>query len=56
VPDVYAAGDLTPGPQLVTLACAEGVRAALAIHEALVRDELDAGRATRGRPARAVVK
>jgi thioredoxin reductase len=36
VRDVYAAGDITPGPQLAITAAAEGAIAALAIHHALV--------------------
>lgn len=35
VPNVYAAGDITPGVQLVSLASAEGVRAAQEIHRSL---------------------
>ncbi|MFU8803901.1 MAG: NAD(P)/FAD-dependent oxidoreductase [Bradymonadaceae bacterium] len=34
-PHVYAAGDITPGLQLVTLAAAEGLNAARAIHHSL---------------------
>jgi thioredoxin reductase len=38
VPHVYAAGDITPGPQLAIAAAAEGAVAALAIHKSLVPD------------------
>ena len=34
--NVYAAGDITPGPQLAIAAAAEGATAALAIHKSLV--------------------
>jgi thioredoxin reductase len=37
--NVYAAGDITPGPQLAIAAAAEGATAALAIHKSLVPDE-----------------
>jgi thioredoxin reductase len=36
LPNVYAAGDITPGPQVVPRAEAEGVIAAMAIHKSLV--------------------
>jgi thioredoxin reductase len=36
VPNVFAAGDITPGPQLAIAAAAEGATAALAIHKSLV--------------------
>jgi thioredoxin reductase len=36
---VYAAGDLTPGPQLAITAAAEGATAALSIHKSLVPAE-----------------
>lgn len=36
VPDVFAAGDITPGPQLAIAAAAEGATAALAMHKSLV--------------------
>ncbi|TGE27646.1 NAD(P)/FAD-dependent oxidoreductase [Hymenobacter metallicola] len=36
---LYAAGDITPGPQKALLAAAEGMQAAIAIHEALTREE-----------------
>jgi pyruvate/2-oxoglutarate dehydrogenase complex dihydrolipoamide dehydrogenase (E3) component len=36
---VYAAGDITPGPQVVPRAEAEGVIAAMAIHKSLVPAE-----------------
>jgi thioredoxin reductase len=39
VPNVYAAGDITPGPQLAIAAAAEGAVAALAIHKSLVPEE-----------------
>lgn len=39
VPNVYAAGDITPGPQLAITAAAEGATAALAIHKSLVPEE-----------------
>jgi thioredoxin reductase len=39
VEDVYAAGDITPGPQLAVAAAAEGAAAALAIHKSLVPEE-----------------
>jgi len=39
VVNVYAAGDITPGPQLAIAAAAEGATAALAIHKSLVPDE-----------------
>jgi thioredoxin reductase len=35
VANVFAAGDITPGPQLAVVAAAEGATAALAIHKAL---------------------
>ena len=37
--NVFAAGDITPGPQLGIAAAAEGSIAALAIHRSLVPDE-----------------
>jgi len=36
VPHVYAAGDITPGPQLAIAAAADGAVAALSIHKSLV--------------------
>jgi thioredoxin reductase len=36
---VYAAGDITPGPQKALLAAAEGTLAAIAIHETMTREE-----------------
>ncbi len=39
VRNVWAAGDLTPGPQLAISAAAQGAVAALAIHKSLVPDE-----------------
>lgn len=36
VPDVYAAGDCTPGPRIVQVAAAEGARAGLACAQALI--------------------
>jgi thioredoxin reductase len=39
VRNVYAAGDLVPGPQLAIAAAADGAIAALAIHKSLVPDE-----------------
>ncbi len=36
VPDVYAAGDITPGPQLAMRAAAAGAVAAMALHKSLV--------------------
>ena len=36
--NVYAAGDITPGPQLAITAAAEGATAALAMHRTLVPD------------------
>ena len=36
VPHVYAAGDITPGPQLAIAAAAEGAAAALSIHTSLL--------------------
>ena len=39
VVNVYAAGDITPGPQLAIAAAAEGATAALAIHKSLVPEE-----------------
>ena len=38
VQHVYAAGDITPGPQLAIAAAAEGAAAALAMHKSLVPD------------------
>ncbi len=40
VEHVYAAGDITPGPQLAISAAAEGSVAAIAIHRSLVPEEL----------------
>jgi thioredoxin reductase len=37
--NVYAAGDITPGPQLAIMAAAEGTAAALSMHKSLVPDE-----------------
>jgi len=39
VPNVFAAGDVTPGPQLAIAAAAEGATAALAMHKSLVPEE-----------------
>ena len=39
VHNVYAAGDIVPGPQLAICAAADGAIAALAIHKSLVPDE-----------------
>jgi thioredoxin reductase len=39
VAHVYAAGDITPGPQLAIVAAAEGATAALAMHKSLVPEE-----------------
>jgi len=39
VENVFAAGDITPGPQLAIAAAAEGAVAALAIHKSLVPEE-----------------
>ncbi|HEY4216749.1 MAG TPA: NAD(P)/FAD-dependent oxidoreductase [Gemmatimonadaceae bacterium] len=39
VTHVYAAGDITPGPQIAIGAAAEGAAAALSIHKSLVPDE-----------------
>jgi len=39
VKNVYAAGDITPGPQLAMVAASSGVVAALAIHHSLVPKE-----------------
>ena len=39
VPNVWAAGDITPGPQLAIVAAAEGAVAALSIHKSLVPAE-----------------
>jgi thioredoxin reductase (NADPH) len=39
VTNVYAAGDITPGPQLAIAAAARGATAALAIHKSLVPNE-----------------
>jgi thioredoxin reductase len=39
VPNVYAAGDIIPGPQLAISAAADGAIAALAIHKSLVPPE-----------------
>jgi thioredoxin reductase len=38
-PGVHAAGDITGNPHLASIAAAEGVRAALAIHRSLLPDE-----------------
>jgi thioredoxin reductase len=38
--NVFAAGDITPGPQLAIKAAAEGAVAALAIHKSLLPEEL----------------
>lgn len=53
--NVFAAGDIVPGPQLAIAAAADGAIAALALHKSLVPDERklshrDAAH-TRGRPA-----
>ena len=40
VENVYAAGDITPGPQLAIAAAAAGAVAAIAIHRSLLPDEL----------------
>ncbi|HEX5874982.1 MAG TPA: NAD(P)/FAD-dependent oxidoreductase [Pyrinomonadaceae bacterium] len=39
VEGVYAAGDNTPNSQLAVVAAAEGARAAIQIHQSLIRDE-----------------
>ncbi len=39
VPNVYAAGDIVPGPQLAISAASDGAIAALAIHKSLVPSE-----------------
>ena len=39
VPNVWAIGDITPGPQLAIAAAADGAVAALAIHKSLVPEE-----------------
>jgi thioredoxin reductase len=39
VSNVFAAGDIVPGPQLAITAAADGATAALAIHKSLVPDE-----------------
>ena len=39
VEHVYAAGDITPGPELALRAAAEGARAALQIHRSLQPEE-----------------
>ena len=39
VANVYAAGDIVPGPQLAITAASDGAMAALAIHKSLVPDE-----------------
>lgn len=39
VENVYAAGDIVPGPQLVVRAASDGAIAALAIHKSLLPDE-----------------
>ena len=39
VPNVWAAGDITPGPQLAVVASAEGAVAALSIHRSLMPGE-----------------
>lgn len=39
VPHVYAAGDITPGPELAIRAAADGARAALSIHRSLLPEE-----------------
>jgi thioredoxin reductase len=38
VPNVFAAGDIVPGPQLAIVAASQGAIAALAIHKSLVPD------------------
>src|SRR5687767_509203 len=40
VENVYAAGDITPGPQLAIAAAAAGAVAAIAIHKSLLPDQL----------------
>lgn len=40
VENVYAAGDITPGPQIAIAAAAAGAVAAIAIHKSLLPDEL----------------
>jgi thioredoxin reductase len=49
VMNVWAAGDLTPGPQLAITAAAEGAAAALSIHRSLVPESRKL--ASRGQPA-----
>lgn len=40
VPNVYAAGDITPGTQIALAAAASGARAAVALHQSLVTMQL----------------
>ena len=40
VENVFAAGDIVPGPQLAIAAASDGAIAALAIHKSLVPDAL----------------
>ncbi len=39
VPNLYAAGDITPSPQQALVAAAEGNQAAIYIHEGLTKEE-----------------
>jgi len=43
VPNVFAAGDITPGPQLAIRAAADGAVAAMAIHKSLVPEARSLG-------------
>jgi thioredoxin reductase len=51
VPNVYAAGDIVPGPQLAICAAADGAIAALAIHKTLVPRERKLESQPIGQPA-----
>ena len=53
VPGLYVAGDASKEAQFVVVAAAEGTEAAMAIHKALLADELHAEREMHHRPARA---
>ena len=52
VPNVWAAGDITPGPQLAIVAAAEGAIAGLSIHKSLVPPERKLRPRTRARERR----
>lgn len=43
VPDVYAVGDIVPGPHLAIAAASDGAMAALSIHKSLVGEERKVG-------------